>query len=171
MDDQPRRIPAWRHVAAHGDLPPGRYDREAAVADLAAHAGQRLAVLLDAPLEALPPGPDRLRAVVTGWLDSVRTAAPAYAFLDREADGRARALLDRQGRLLTSVLAEDLEALGAPDPRRSAADLLREARTVAALEHSTGRSLRRERAALLAGPVAGPARRRSLRRRLHLVPA
>lgn len=171
MDAQPRRIPAWRHVASSGDLPPGRYDRDAAVADLAAHAGQRLAVLLDEPLEALPPGPQRLRAVVTGWLDSLRDAARVHAFLDREADGRARVLLDRQLRLLVSVLVEDLDALGVPDPRRSAADLLREARAVAALEHTAGKALRRERAALLAVPVALAPRRPSLRRRLHLVPA
>ena len=171
MDAQPRRVPSWRHVAATGDLPPGSYDRDAAIADLAAHAGQRLAVLLDEPLEALPPGPQRLSTVVTAWLDGRREAARAHAFLDREADGRARVLLDRQESLLTGVLAEDLEALGVPDPRRSATDLLREARAVAALEQRAGRPLRRERAALLSVPGSRPSPRPSLARRLHLVPA
>lgn len=171
MDARPLRVPAWRHAAAYGDLPPGRYDRAAALADLAAHAGQRLAVLLDQPLEALPPGPQRLRAVLAGWLDARRDAARAHALLDREAEGRARTLLDGQRRVLLGVLAEDLAALGAPDPRRSAADLLAEACAVAALEHSAGRVLRRERAALLAGPGPDAPRRPLRRRRRHLVPA
>lgn len=170
MDAQPRRVPAWRHVAATGDLPAGSYDRESAVADLAAHAGQRLAVLLDEPLESLAPGPLRLRTVLTAWFDAARDAARVHAFLDREAGGRARALLDRHDRLLLSVLADDLDALGVPDPRRSAADLLREARAVAALEHAAGKALRRERAALLAVPDR-PAPRPSLARRLRLVSA
>ncbi len=40
---QPGRVQAWRHVAEHGELPPGSYDRAALVADLvAAGLGNRV---------------------------------------------------------------------------------------------------------------------------------
>jgi AcrR family transcriptional regulator len=165
------RVAAWRYVDEHGDAMPGAYDRDGLLADLAAHAGQRLVARLDAPLEHEPPGSDRLRQVLTVWLDLARATPRVRAFLEREATGRARAQLEQQRRLVVDLLAEDLAALEAPDPRRSAVDLLREADAVAALEDAAARPLRRERAALLAGPAGGKAPRPSLARRLHLVPA
>lgn len=170
MSEQPTRVAAWRYVDTHGELMPGAYDRPAPVADLAAHAHQRLAVALDEPLEAHAPGAQRLPALLTAWLDLARATPRVRAFLEREADGRARALLDRQRRQVVGLLAEDLAALGSPEPQRSAVDLLGEATAVAALEDAAGRRLRHERAALLAAPGPRTPRepRRMLRpRRLH----
>lgn len=163
MKQQPARVAAWRYVDAHGELMPGAYDRPALLADLAAHAHQRLAVALDEALEAHPPGEERLPAILSAWLDLARATPRVRAFLEAEAEGRARVLLDRQRRQVVGLLAEDLAALGLPDPQRSAADLLGEAAAVAALEDAAGRRLRHERAALLTGPA--PVRpRRALRR-------
>lgn len=172
--DQLSRVGAWRHVAEHGDYPPAARDRTALLAQLAAHAGQRLIVALDAPLEHEPPGSGRLRQVLTAWLDLARTAPRVHELLERDATGPARALLDQQRRLVLDLLAEDLGAAGAPDPWRAAAVLLDRTAAVAGREQAAGRPLRRERAALLWGPAGVPAPRSpqpSLLRRLHLLPA
>jgi hypothetical protein len=94
---------------------------------------QRLAVALDTPLERLDPGADRLPEVLTAYLDTQR----------------ATTVRPRAGRLLLTVLEEDLAALGAVDPARSAADLLAECDGVVAVEDAAGRVLPRERAGLL----------------------
>lgn len=104
---------------------------------------QRLAVALDGPLEQLDPGADRIGPVVTAYLDTCR----------------ATTVRPHPGRLLLSVLAEDLHALGAVDADRAAVDLLVELDAVVALEDAAGRVLPSERAALLPTPAAGPSRR------------
>jgi hypothetical protein len=176
MDDdatRPNRVQLWRHAVEHGELP-ATVEPERALAELAAHWQQRLAVALDAPLEQEPPGPVRLRRVLGAWLDLVRTAPRVHRLLEsaarsKDAERSAR-LVRRQRQVLRAVLAEDLAALGVPDPGRSAADLLDEAAAVAEREQLAGRVLRREREQLL-GPAAPARSRPSLLRRLHLVPA
>jgi hypothetical protein len=108
---------------------------------------QRLAVALDAPLEQLDPGAERLPAVVTAYLD-----------VQRATDVRPVA-----GPLLLAVLEEDLAHLGAVAPRRAATDLLAELVAVVALEDAAGRALPEQRAALLPATATPVRARRSWR--------
>lgn len=161
-----QRLAAWEEVERTGDLSVEGARRRQLLGALAGRWHQVLAVEVDLPLDTLPPGGERLEALSLAWLDVARRTAPVRALLRREDVGTDTRLRS----LFVSLLGDDLAALGAPSPLRSAADLLAQLEAVADLEERAGRALRRERRALLRGlgaPERATARRLvPLRRRL-----
>ena len=178
---RPLPLGAWREVMATGALAADRRpgaDPDASAAALVRRWHQRLAVAVDEPIERGGPGAERLPQLLTAWLDLARKTAPVRGYVRQVAGPRTAAVQDRHEQLLVDLLAEDLALLGAPAPRRSALDLVRELHLVAEEEDGAGRVLPARRAALLT--LAGvPERRRSgsgcplrlLASRLHLAPA
>lgn len=158
MAEAPRLLglAAWREVARTGALP-GDPDPDSTAAGLIRRWHQHLAVAIDLPMERLAAGEERLPELVGAWLDLARRTAAVRAHVAATTGPRARAEAVRQAELLAGLLAEDLAVMGAPEPRRSAHDLLREMAAVAAAEDAAGRVLRDARRALLGGPrPAGP---------------
>ena len=145
---RPLGLGAWREVSRTGTLP-GDPDPDGTAAGLVRRWHQHLAVAIDLPMERLEPGPDRLPALLTAWLDLARRTEPVRAHVARTAGPRAQAEAQRQADLLTGLLAEDLALMGVPEPRRSARDLLTELAAVAAAEDAAGRVLRDARRGLL----------------------
>lgn len=139
---------AWLEVSRTGGLP-GDPDPDGTAAGLVRRWHQHLAVAIDTPLERLSPGPDRLPDLVTAWLDLARRTERVRAHVATTAGPRATAEADRQGALVAGLLAEDLALMGAPEPRRSALDLLAELAEMAAAEDAAGRPLPRLRRSLL----------------------
>ena len=150
---RPLGLGAWREVSRTGSLP-GDPDPDGTAAGLVRRWHQHLAVAIDLPMERLQPGADRLPALVTAWLDLARRTEAVRAHLAATAGTRAQAETDRQRLLLAGLLAEDLALMGAPEPRRSAEDLLGEMAAVAAAEDAAGRELRTARSGLLGTPEA-----------------
>ena len=152
---RPLGLGAWREVSRTGALP-GDPDPDGTAAGLVRRWHQHLAVAIDEPMERLEPGEDRLPALVTAWLDVARRTARVRAHIAATAGPRATAELQRQTALLAGLLAEDLALIGAPEPRRSARDLLGELAAVAAAEDAAGRELPSARRALLGDPEPAP---------------
>lgn len=144
----PLGLGAWREVSRTGSLP-GDPDPDGTAAGLVRRWHQHLAVAIDLPMERLEPGADRLPALVTAWLDLARRTAAVRAHVAATGAARAQAEAGRQRELLAGLLAEDLGLMGAPEPRRSAVDLLGEMAAVAAAEDAAGRELRSARRGLL----------------------
>lgn len=153
---RPLGLGAWREVTRTGTLARDP-DPDGTAAGLIRRWHQHLAVGIDLPMERHAPGAERLPELVTAWLDLARRTAGVRAHVAATSGPRAIAESARQGALLTGLLAEDLAALGAPEPRRSAADLLQEIAAVAVAEDAAGRVLRNARRTLLGAgdPAAG----------------
>ena len=160
---RPTPLGAWREVARTGTLA-GDPDPDSTAAGLVRRWHQHLAVAIDLPLERLAPGDERLRALVTAWLEVARRTEPVRAHVARTAGPRTAAETARQRVLLAGLLAEDLAVLGVPEPLRSAAGLVDQLAAVAAAEDAAGRPLRAARAALVAGDGEAEERRSRLER-------
>jgi hypothetical protein len=106
-------------------------------------------VAIDMPMERTAPGPERLAQLATAWLDVARRTERVRRHVAATSGPRALAEADRQRTLLAGLLAEDLSLMGAPEPRRSAVDLLDGLDEVARAEDAAGRVLPRLRRALL----------------------
>jgi len=145
---RPLNLGAWRQVARTGALP-GDPDPDGTGVGLVRRWHQHLAVAIDLPMERLEPGPDRLPALLTAWLDLARRTEAIRAHVAATGGPRTRAESERQTLLLAGLLAEDLALMGAPEPRRSALDLIGELTAVAAAEDAAGRVLRSARRTLL----------------------
>jgi hypothetical protein len=157
----PTALGAWREVARHGTLV-GDPDPDRTAAGLVRRWYQHLAVAIDLPMERLAPGEDRLPELLTAWLDLARRTTAVRAHIAATGGPRTATESARQHDLLAGLLAEDLAVLGAPLPRRSAADLLSELAAVAEAEDAAGKVLRSARAQLIGGTGATsePARTR-----------
>lgn len=161
---RPMALGAWREVTRTGTLADDP-DPDSTAAGLIRRWHQHLAVVIDLPIERCAPGAERLPKLVTAWLDLARRTAAVRAHIAVSAGQRAGVENARQSALLADLLAEDLAALGALEPRRSAADLLQEIAAVAAAEDAAGRVLPDARRSLLgaAGPAFAAAAPRSRR--------
>lgn len=144
----PTALGAWREVARTGTLA-GDPEPDRTAAGLVRRWHQHLAVAIDMPMERLAPGEERLPELLVAWLDLARRTSAVRAHIARTAGPRTATEQARQHDLLAGLLAQDLAALGAPLPRRSAIDLLSELAAVAAAEDAAGRVLRGARAQLL----------------------
>lgn len=163
---RPLPLGAWREVTRTGTVATD-CDPDATAAGLVRRWHQHLAVVIDLPMERYAPGPDRLPALLTEWLDLARRTEAVRAHVARVGGPRTAAEQARQAQLLNRLLAEDLAALGAPDPQRSAADLLAELAEVAAAEDAAGTPLASARRALLGtGEQGRPSRIRTALDRL-----
>lgn len=161
---KPMALGAWREVTRTGTLTEDP-DPDGTAAGLVRRWHQHLAVVIDLPMERYAPGDERLPALMTEWLDLARRTARVRSHVAAVGRGRTAAEAARQSALLTRLLADDLAVLGAVDPARSAADLVRSLAEVAAAEDAAGRVLPDARAVLLGTtgvPVAAPAPRRLL---------
>jgi hypothetical protein len=147
---RPMPLGAWREVSRTGTIG-GDPDPDATAVGLIRRWYQHLAVAIDVPMERLSPGPERLQELQTAWLDLARRTQPVRAHVAATSGARALAESSRQRTLLVGLLAEDLAAVGAVEPQRSAADLLDEVAAVAAAEDAAGRVLRGDRRSLLGG--------------------
>lgn len=153
---RPMALGAWREVSRTGTLV-GDPDPDSTAAGLVRRWHQHLAVVIDLPMERYAPGEERLPELLGNWLDLARRTTAVRAHIDATAGPRAQAERARQSALLVELLAEDLAALGAPLPRRSAADLLAELVAVVAQEDAAGRALPDVRRTLLGGAGLPPA--------------
>jgi len=145
---RPLGLGAWLEVSRTGTLP-GDPDPDSTAAGLVRRWHQHLAVAMDTALERLSPGPDRLPELVLAWLDLARRTANVRAHVAATGGERTTAEQERQTRLLAGLLAEDLALLGAPEPHRSALDLLALLAEVAAAEDEAGRPLKALRRSVL----------------------
>lgn len=158
---RPLGLGAWREVMRSGALP-GDPDPDATAAGLVRRWHQHLAVVIDLPMERWAPGADRLPQLLTEWLDLARRTAPVREHVAAHGGARTQAEQARQRALLARLLAEDLDALGAPSPQRSAADLVQQLEQVAAAEDAAGRPLAEARRTLVGSTGAvPPARQRT----------
>ena len=154
---RPTPLGAWREIARTGALP-GDPDPDSTAAGLVRRWHQHLAVAIDLPMERREPGEERLRELVVAWLDLARRTEPVRGHIARTSGPRSAAEAARQRLLLAGLLAEDLAAVGAADPERSAAELLDGLAGLAAEEDVAGRPLGAARAHLLArAGAASPA--------------
>ena len=151
---RPSALGAWREVMRTGTLVDDP-DPDSTAAGLVRRWHQHLAVVIDLPMERWAPGEQRLPELVGEWLDLARRTEPVRAHVAGTAGPRAQAELARQRSLWAGLLAEDLAALGAPEPERSGLDLVEQLEAVAAAEDAAGRVLRDARATLLGGTGAG----------------
>lgn len=168
---RPLGLGAWREVSRTGSLL-GDPDPDSTAAGLVRRWHQHLAVAIDLPMERLAPGEERLPELVTAWLDLARRTERIRTHVAATSGPRAAAESARQTSLLARLLSEDLALMGAPEPGRSAGDLLTEMAAVAAAEDAAGRPLPRLRAGLLGTPesLVQPSWRDRVRRltcRLH----
>ena len=138
-------LTTWREAQTTGDLAERGPRRAALVQGLVRRWHHSLDLQLESVLERELPGEQRARLLVGVWLDVARATQGVRAVVAREG-----ADLTHAQRPLLAMLEEDLRAAGAPDPARSARDLLREVEAVAAAEDRAGRPLPRERRALFA---------------------
>lgn len=150
---RPLGLGAWREVSRTGRLL-GDPDPDSTAAGLVRRWHQHLAVAIDLPMERLAPGEQRLPELVTAWMDLARRTQAIRSHVAATSGPRAAAESARQTTLLARLLSEDLALLGAPEPGRSALDLLREMAAVAAAEDEAKQALPRLRAGLLGTPEA-----------------
>lgn len=177
---RPLGLGAWREVTRTGTIAEDP-DPDRTAAALVRRWHQHLAVAVDLPMERYGPGAERLPALIAEWLDLARRTTAVRRHVAVTGGPRSAAEAARQRTLLTGLLADDLAALGAPEPLGPAAELLHEVETVAAAEDAAGRVLPAARAAVLRAahlPEPTAADRWLLCRlveriaaRLHLAPA
>lgn len=124
-------------------------DRAAFLVELHRSFHDRLAALVTAAIEDLPPGRDRLLAGTRAYLDGCRRDRGARALLvEARAESSLSAEVARRGEEFTRLAAPDFAAMGWPRPEQAARLWVVMAAEVGVAESTAGTPLPALRAAL-----------------------